>query len=190
MLQGSEFTFQIIKITSTNVTGMEFEILWEQSPTTIKECYPTFVTHLASPQSANMTHTTETERCIPHHTSSPFCEDSPPPEFLDIEKEDFMCLEHLSINSPPPSPLLSSLPSSSSSSPPSLSSRASVVDGSIEKASSPKVETTSQVLLFSISGFCLWVFTIPFSLAMRRSSTMQTSRLIFGLLHCWKRKRP
>lgn len=114
-----------------------------------------FVTHLASPQSANMTHITETERCIPHHTSSPFCEDSLPPEFLDIEKEDFVCLERLSINSPPLSPLLSSLPSSSSSSPPLLSLHASVVDGSIEKASSPKVETTSQVLLFSISGFCL-----------------------------------
>ena len=102
----------------------------------INERSPTFAFHFVPPQSADMAHAAETEKCI-RRTSSSYFGDSPPLGFLHVAKEDFMCLEPCP-NSPPSSPLLSSV-SSSSSSPPSSLLHGSVVDESTEKASPPKV---------------------------------------------------
>ena len=131
-----------------------------------------------------MTHTTETEGCIFHRTSSPCFGNCTSPGFLEVGKEDFVCLDRSSLDSPPASPLLSSLPSSPSSSSPSTS-----LDGSIEKASSPTVEKFG--LVFTSASATFVCKCLPLTYRVKRmSSATQKSRLIIGLLHWWRRKRP
>ena len=146
MLQG-EGNQSLEDYLSTFNAKMEFEIVIRAESNN----YKAMLSHILRPpyldSFADMTHITETERYILHCPSSPCFGNSTSPGSLHIAKEDFVCLDHSSLDSPPSSPLLFSLPSSPSSSSPSTSLHGSVIDGLVEKASSLKMEKT--VLVFT-----------------------------------------